>query len=106
MNESDGVHSPDVADMPGAVLLYFEEYPNILPGACGAVEGRLGRWHPPREETGAVATPLVVGIDGPVSSLEAAVLAAEAARHGLSFHLVHTAAGDREPSDVISAGAS
>jgi len=30
--------------------------------------------------------------------------AVEAVRHSLSLHLVHTAAGDREPSDVISAG--
>ncbi|WP_347336161.1 hypothetical protein [Streptomyces sp. Root369] len=105
MNESDGVHSPDVADMPSVVLLYFEEYPNILPGACGAVRGRAGTRHPPREETGAVAIPLVVGIDGSESSLEAVDLAAVgAARHGLSLALVHATADDREPSDVISAG--
>ncbi|MEV6408345.1 universal stress protein [Streptomyces bobili] len=48
--------------------------------------------------------PLVVGIDGSESSLEAVDWAvAEAARHGLSLHLLHAAAGDREPSDVISA---
>ncbi|MET9461763.1 universal stress protein [Streptomyces canus] len=104
VNESDGVHSPDVADMPSVVLLYFEEYPNILPGACGAVRGRAGTRHPPREETGAVAIPLVVGIDGSESSLEAVDLsAAGAARHGLSLHLVHAVAGDREPSAMISA---
>ncbi|WP_433917602.1 universal stress protein [Streptomyces canus] len=52
-----------------------------------------------------MALPLVVGIDGPESSLEAVDLAAaRAARHGLSLHLVHAAAGDREPFDVISAG--
>jgi nucleotide-binding universal stress UspA family protein len=52
-----------------------------------------------------VAIPLVVGIDGSESSQEAVDLAGvEAARHSLSLHLVHTAAGDREPSDVISAG--
>ncbi|MFI6935810.1 universal stress protein [Streptomyces sp. NPDC050287] len=51
-----------------------------------------------------MAIPLVVGIDGSESSLEAVDWAAdEAARHGLSLHLVHAAAGDREPSDVISA---
>ena len=107
VNESDGVHSPDVADMPSVVLLSFEEYPNILPGACGAVRGRAGTRHPPREETGAVALPLVVGIDGSESSPEAVDRpTAEAARHSPSLHLAHTAAGDREPSDVISAGAS
>lgn len=48
--------------------------------------------------------PLVVGIDGSESSLEAVDWAvAEAARHSLSLHLLHAAAGDREPSDVISA---
>jgi nucleotide-binding universal stress UspA family protein len=52
-----------------------------------------------------VAIPLVVGIDGSESSLEAVDLAAaEAVRHSLSLHLVHTAAAHREPSDVISAG--
>ncbi|MFG2472809.1 hypothetical protein ACGFXB_46505 [Streptomyces canus] len=52
-----------------------------------------------------MALPLVVGIDGPESSLETVDLAAAgAARHGLSLHLVHAAAGDREPFDVISAG--
>lgn len=52
-----------------------------------------------------MAIPLVVGIDGSESSLEAANLAAaETARHSLSLHFVHAAAGDREPSDVISAG--
>ncbi|MFI8073855.1 universal stress protein [Streptomyces sp. NPDC086033] len=52
-----------------------------------------------------MAIPLVVGIDGSESSLEAADLAAaETARHSLSLHFVHAAAGDREPSDVISAG--
>jgi hypothetical protein len=72
VNESDGVLAPDVADMPSAVPLSFEEYPNILPGACGAVEGgKAGTWHPPREETGPVTIPLVVGIDGSESSLEA-----------------------------------
>ncbi|MFF0086732.1 universal stress protein [Streptomyces canus] len=51
-----------------------------------------------------MAIPLVVGIDGPESSLEAVHLAtAGAARHGLSLHLVHVVAGDREPSAVISA---
>ncbi|MFF7550228.1 universal stress protein [Streptomyces canus] len=51
-----------------------------------------------------MALPLVVGIDGSESSLEAVDLAAaEAARHGLSLHLVHEAAGDREPSDLIRA---
>ncbi|MEU9166662.1 hypothetical protein AB0D34_02425 [Streptomyces sp. NPDC048420] len=53
-----------------------------------------------------MAIPLVVGIDRSEWSLEAVDLAAaEAARHSLSLHL-HSAAGDREPSDVISAGAS
>lgn len=104
MNESDGVHAPDVADMPSAVLLSFEEYPNPLSGACGAVEGAPGRWHPPREETGAVAIPLVVGIDGSEPSLEAVDWAAdEAVRYGVPLHLLHAAAGDREPSDVIRA---
>ncbi|CAM5705561.1 universal stress protein [Streptomyces canus] len=52
-----------------------------------------------------MALPLVVGIDGSESSLEAVDLAAAgAARPGLSLHLVHAAAGDRGPFDVISAG--
>ncbi|WP_328974354.1 universal stress protein [Streptomyces canus] len=52
-----------------------------------------------------MATPLVVGIDGSESSLGSVDwAAAEAARHSLSLHLVHAAAGDHEPSDVISAG--
>ena len=52
-----------------------------------------------------MAIPLVVGIDGSESSLEAVDLAtAGAARPGLSLHLVHVVAGDREPSAVISAG--
>ncbi|MET9792356.1 universal stress protein [Streptomyces canus] len=47
----------------------------------------------------------MVGIDGSESSLESVGwAAAEAARHSLSLHLVHAAAGDHEPSDVISAG--
>ncbi|MEV0304318.1 universal stress protein [Streptomyces prasinus] len=51
-----------------------------------------------------MAIPLVVGIDGSEPSLEAVDWAAdEAVRHGVSLHLVHVAAGDREPSDVISA---
>ena len=52
-----------------------------------------------------MAIPLVVGIDGSEPSLEAVDLAAVGAvRHSLSLHLAHTAAGDREPSGVISAG--
>jgi hypothetical protein len=92
VNESDGVLAPDVADMPSAVPLSFEEYPNILPGACGAVEGgKAGTWHPPREETGPVTIPLVVGIDGSESSPEAVDWpAAEAARHRqLSSKVLH-----------------
>jgi hypothetical protein len=51
-----------------------------------------------------VTIPLVVGIDGSESSPEAVDWpAAEAARHSPSLPLVHTAAGDDEPSDVISA---
>lgn len=51
-----------------------------------------------------MALPLVVGIDGSESSLEAVDLAvSEASRHRLSLHLVHAAAGDREPFDLISA---
>ena len=98
------MHAPDVADIPSAVLLSFEEYPNPLSGACGTVEGKPGTWHPPRKETGAVTLPLVVGIDGSEAGLEAVDWAAdEAVRHGVPLHLLHAAAGDREPSDVISA---
>ena len=51
-----------------------------------------------------MAIPLVVGIDGSESSPEAVDRpTAEAARHSPSLHLAHTAAGDHEPSDVISA---
>jgi hypothetical protein len=84
VNESDGVHAPDVADMPSAVLLSFEEYPNPLSGACGTVEGKPGTWHPPRKETGAVTLPLVVGIDGSEAGLEAVDRATdEAVRHSM-----------------------
>ncbi|WP_405776611.1 universal stress protein [Streptomyces sp. NBC_01538] len=51
-----------------------------------------------------MAIPLVVGIDGSEPSLEAVDWAAdEAVRHSVPLHLVHAAAGDREPSDVIGA---
>lgn len=51
-----------------------------------------------------MAIPLVVGIDGSEASLEAMDWAAdEAVRYSVPLHLVHAAAGDREPSDVISA---
>ncbi|MET8572644.1 universal stress protein [Streptomyces sp. NPDC004783] len=51
-----------------------------------------------------MAIPLMVGIDGSEASLEAVDWAAdEAIRHSVPLHLVHAAAGDREPSDVISA---
>nr|WP_319201543.1 universal stress protein [Streptomyces sp. ME02-8801-2C] len=104
MNEPDGVHAPDVADMPSAVLLSFEEYPNPLPGACGAVEEEAGRVAPATRGDGAMAIPMVVGIDGAEASLEAVDRAAdEAVRHGLPLHLVHAAAGDREPSDAVTA---
>lgn len=50
-----------------------------------------------------MALPLAVGIDGSETGLEVDLATADAARHRLSLHLVHAAAGDREPSDVISA---
>lgn len=50
-----------------------------------------------------MAIPLVVGIDGSESSLEAVDWAAAEADRHLSLHLVHAAAGDRERSGVISA---
>jgi nucleotide-binding universal stress UspA family protein len=46
----------------------------------------------------------MVGIDGSEASLEAVDWAAdEAVRHGVPLHLLHAAAPDHEPSDVISA---
>ncbi|MDR6975965.1 hypothetical protein J2X68_002653 [Streptomyces sp. 3330] len=46
MNESGDVQAPDVADMPGAVRVSFEEYPNPRSGACGAVPQEAGRAAP------------------------------------------------------------
>lgn len=47
--------------------------------------------------------PLVVGVDGSETSLEAVDWAAdEAARHGVPLHLLHAAAGESEASDVIA----
>lgn len=42
--------------MPSAVLLSFEEYPNPLPGACGAVAEEAATWHPPRPGRGRPAS--------------------------------------------------
>ncbi|MFD9389496.1 hypothetical protein ACFWBB_01765 [Streptomyces sp. NPDC060000] len=42
VNESDGGRAPGVADMPSAVFLSFEEYPNPLTGACGAMKEEVG----------------------------------------------------------------
>ncbi|MCC5478323.1 universal stress protein [Streptomyces barringtoniae] len=51
--------------------------------------------------------PLVVGVDGSETSLEAVDWAAdEAARHGIPLHLLHAAAGEQEASAVISAASA
>ncbi|MEU9759013.1 universal stress protein [Streptomyces sp. NPDC047985] len=56
-----------------------------------------------REETWTEMIPLVVGIDGSESSLEAVDWAAdEAVRHNVPLHLVHAAAPYHEPSDMIA----
>ncbi|WP_329259160.1 universal stress protein [Streptomyces pseudovenezuelae] len=102
-DDSDGGHALDVADMPSAVLLLFEEYPNPLSGACGGEGSSRGTRHERRQVRWRF--PLVVGVDGSEPCPEAVDWAAaeEALRHSVPLHLVPAAAGDRGPPDVIGA---
>ncbi|MFJ8112008.1 hypothetical protein [Streptomyces sp. NPDC096132] len=101
MNESDRVHGPDAADLPSVVLLLsFEEYPNPLLGACGAVAEEGCMRHPPGEETGAVAIPLVAGMDVSEVGLEAVVdrPSGEAVRRRVKLHILVRLSSDARGS--------
>jgi nucleotide-binding universal stress UspA family protein len=103
-----GACGPNVADMPSVMRSLPSRSTPIPSVAHVDRSGRGAREnaHPVREETAAVAIPLVVGVDGSEASLEAVDWAAdEAARHGVPLHILHAAAGESEASEVIATAA-